>query len=139
MPDGSKVAVKVQGSDRFAAIPAKRLHRVLEILAELLGDVRTLDQNTGKLKIHRLSAAQIARPETALVDSAPEHFFETAAEIESLKPRSPVTNREGGYANQRVAIERTPGTARLVQRRDPSNSIRCNPTGSAKPTNSSGC
>jgi len=101
MPDGSKVAVKVQGSDRFAAIPAKRLHRVLEILAELLGDVRTLDQNTGKLKIHRLSAAQIARPETALVDSAPEHFFETAAEIESLKPRTPVSAPAGFLAELR--------------------------------------
>ncbi len=101
MPDGSKVAVKVQGSDRFAAIPAKRLHRVLEILAELLGDVRTLNQNTGKLKIHRLSAAQIARPEAALVDSAPEHLFETAAEIESLKPRAPVSAPAGFLAELR--------------------------------------
>ncbi|MGI9241941.1 MAG: DEAD/DEAH box helicase, partial [Verrucomicrobiales bacterium] len=101
MPDGSKVAVKVQGSDRFAAIPAKRLHSVLEILAELLGDVRTLDQTTGQLKIHRLSAAQIAQPETGLVDRAPEHFFETAAEIESLKPRKPVSAPPGFLAELR--------------------------------------
>ena len=101
MPDGSKVAVKVQGSDRYAAIPAKRLHSVLEILAELLGDVHTLNRATGQLKIHRLSAAQIARPDRRLVDSAPDHLLETAAEIESLRPRVAVAAPAGFLAQLR--------------------------------------
>ena len=101
MPDGSKVAVKVQGSERYAAIPAKRLHSILEILAELLGDEQSIDSDTGKLKIHRLSAAQIARPGNELVDSAPQHLFETAAEIESLKPGVPVDVPDGFLAELR--------------------------------------
>ena len=101
MPDGSRVAVRVQGSDRYAAIPAKRLHRVLGILAELLGDEKAIDERSGQLKIHRLSAAQIARPEVELVDTAPGHFFETSAELEALKPRAPVSAPEGFLAKLR--------------------------------------
>ena len=101
MPDGSKVAVRVQGTDGYAAIPARRLHHVLEFLAELLGDERAVDARSGRLKLHRLSAAQIAEPEAGLIDTAPEHFFETAAEIESLKPRAPVSAAEGFLAELR--------------------------------------
>lgn len=101
MPDGSKVAVKIQGSESFAAIPAKRLHSVLEILGELLSDRRSVDITTGKLKIHRLSAAQIARPEAKLVNSAPDHFFETSAAIDSLKPKVPIDVPKGFLADLR--------------------------------------
>ncbi|MFT5407380.1 MAG: superfamily II DNA or RNA helicase [Verrucomicrobiales bacterium] len=101
MPDGSKVAVKVQGSERYAALPAKRLHSVLEILAELLGDERLINKTTGQLKIHRLSAAQIAQPDVKLVDTAPENFFETSAEIEALKPKVPVDVPKGFLADLR--------------------------------------
>jgi len=100
MPDGEKLAVRVQGTDRYAAIPANRLHSVLEILAELLSDER-LDAPTGQLKLHRLSAAQLAGSESKLVDTAPEHFFETSTEIESLKPRSPVSAPKGFLADLR--------------------------------------
>ncbi len=88
-PAGYKIPVRAKAAGQFVALDAGRLHGVLEMLGELLTGAE-VDGATGRLRIHRLGAAQLAasRRGRALLGPAPERLAGAAAAIETLKPQA---------------------------------------------------
>ena len=87
IPPESKIPITVnQGTGKYVAIPAKKLHTILGILTELF-DRAPLTEDE-KVKVHPVRAAQLASydGEDKIVSEAPEELKQLSEDFESLKP-----------------------------------------------------
>lgn len=87
LPDDKKIPIQWEAGGKFIAIPAKKLHSILEILTEIFD--RDPIQENGTLRLHKVRASQLIRytGDRAIIDSAPEDLKKRAEELEKLKPK----------------------------------------------------
>lgn len=100
-PKEKKIPIQLGETGKFVALPAGKLHAILGILSELFD--RDSVSEDGKVRLHRIRAAQVIRAEgeEALVEDAPEALRAQAEELERLKPKANPEAPEGFLATLR--------------------------------------